>query len=193
MPPEPKTAISTWLWSSIKMATNPVERSSIFDSTLTYRYSLQRCWPDPLLDNRSIEQKVAFMMLNPSRADSERDDPTIRACMQFARTWGYSILEVVNLFAYRTPHPHHLMQASDPMGPDNQQYWLTAAATSQQIILAWGNAGAWQAQDRVALQTLTPHQDKLFCLGLNQSGQPRHPLYVPRNTLPQPFTVLTTP
>lgn len=30
---------------------------------------------------------VCFCMLNPSRADHEQDDPTIRRCMGFARDW----------------------------------------------------------------------------------------------------------
>jgi hypothetical protein len=175
-----------------------LERSSIFDNTLTYRYSLQRRFsqsgsPPTDQNDQSVQdnQKITFMMLNPSRADAERDDPTIRACMQFAQIWGYSILEVINLFAYRTPHPDQLKQVSDPIGPDNQYYWQKAADSSHRLILAWGNHGAWACQNKVALKALTPYQDKLFCLGLNQSGHPRHPLYLKRTTQPQPILHLS--
>ena len=40
-------------------------------------------------------------MLNPSTADAQTNDPTIRRCLQFAQAWGYGTLEVVNLFAFK--------------------------------------------------------------------------------------------
>ncbi|MEO1593063.1 MAG: DUF1643 domain-containing protein [Cyanobacteria bacterium J06632_22] len=57
-----------------------IQRAALFDPTGQYRYSLSRHW-------QPSGQPVVFVMLNPSRADAERDDPTIRACMQFARLW----------------------------------------------------------------------------------------------------------
>ena len=53
-------------------------------------------------------------MLNPSRADGSVNDPTITRCINFAKSWGYGRLEVVNLFAYRTPKPSLLKQAVKP-------------------------------------------------------------------------------
>lgn len=63
-----------------------------------YRYLLTREWD-------SQGKIVTFIMLNPSRADALLNDPTITRCLNFARSWGYGRLEVVNLFAYRTPQP----------------------------------------------------------------------------------------
>ena len=80
-------------------------------------------------------------MLNPSQADAERDDPTIRACSQFAQRWGYHQLNIVNLFAYRTPHPSNLQQTSEPIGPDNDHYLLQATESANKVILAWGKIG----------------------------------------------------
>ena len=60
--------------------------------TGNYRYLLWREW-----DSQS--KTVSFIMLNPSRADAEINDPTITRCINFARSWGYGRLEIVNLFA----------------------------------------------------------------------------------------------
>jgi hypothetical protein len=165
-----------------------IERSAVFDDSGRYRYSLQRRWPASTPGpDANPGPKLVFIMLNPSRADANRDDPTLRACMQFARGWGYPLLEVVNLFAYCTPFPQQLQTVADPVGPGCDRYLLQAAASAERIILAWGNYGTLQDRDQTVLRRLQFAQPKLFCLGVNQSGQPRHPLYVPRTSQPVHF------
>ncbi|NEP19382.1 MAG: DUF1643 domain-containing protein [Leptolyngbya sp. SIO4C1] len=154
---------------------NAVQRLAIFDPTRQYRYSLERRW-------QPHGPKVTFVMLNPSRADAERDDPTLRACSQFAQRWGYSALEVVNLFAYRTPEPQVLKTVSDPIGVECDRYLCSAAETAEQIVLAWGNWGALYGRDQAVRSLLSDHASKLRCLGLTQLNQPRHPLYLKRTT-----------
>lgn len=124
-------------------------------------------------------------MLNPSQADANHDDPTLRACSQFAQRWGYSKLEIVNLFAYRTAYPNQLKQASDPIGPQNDRYLLEAAQSAEKIILAWGNWGSYLQRAAIVITLLQTHHHKLYCLECNTTGQPRHPLYIKRNVLPQ--------
>ena len=76
-----------------------------------YRYNLKRIMP-MLFEDR----KVVFCMLNPSTADANKDDPTLRRCIGFANKFGYSSLEIVNLYAYRSPNPKDLWKVSDPVG-----------------------------------------------------------------------------
>ena len=57
-------------------------------------------------------------MLNPNSADASLNDPTITRCINFAKSWGYGRLEVVNLFAYRTSKPSLLKQAAEPTSTD---------------------------------------------------------------------------
>ena len=154
-------------------------RHAVFDSTTVYRYRLIRTW-----DNGP---RVAFILLNPSIADSTHDDPTIRRCIGFARAWGYAGVDVVNLFAFRTPYPSDLRLASDPVGPDNDAHVLAVAAESSAVILGWGNHGGYcdRAQAVIRLLSGVP---ALYIFGLTGAGQPRHPLYLPAS---QPRLVFT--
>ncbi|MGB3669259.1 MAG: DUF1643 domain-containing protein [Phormidesmis sp.] len=167
--------MSTALVSTLRPVQS-IERTAVFDSTGHYRYRLGRRWQPSGIE-------IAFVMLNPSRADAACDDPTLRACIQFAQRWNCAALSVVNLFGYRTPHPSELKQAQDPVGPENDAYVLQAVSEAEKVVLAWGNEGKLWARDRAMLNQLTPHQHKLYCIQRNRSGQPRHPLYIPR-TLP---------
>lgn len=144
-----------------------------------YRYLLWREW-----DDRG--KTVAFIMLNPSRADATVNDPTITRCLQFARSWGYGRLEVVNLFAYRTPHPSLLKQAAEPIGQENDEYILKTVFNSDRAILAWGNWGTWQQRDLSVLRLLKT-RSPLYCFGITQKGCPRHPLYLHRTSKLQLF------
>ena len=67
---------------------------AVLDKTGQYRYWLWRLWDADL-------PHVCFCMLNPSKADAVTDDPTLRRCINFAKSWGYGSLSVVNLFAYQ--------------------------------------------------------------------------------------------
>lgn len=155
-------------------------RDAVFDTTGLYRYLLTRVW-DP------AEPLAVFVMLNPSTADATRDDPTIRRCIGLARSWGYGRLDVVNLFAYRTHDPRVLAAAPAPEGPENAEYVTAATHRADLVIAGWGNAGARLGAGRAMAARLAGS----FCLGLTRLGQPRHPLYVPRDAQPEPWTAGT--
>ncbi len=156
-----------------------MERSARFDPTGCYRYHLGRRW--------SADPPLAIIMLNPSQADGSVDDPTLRRCIGLAQGWGFGAIAVVNLFAYRSPHPRVLRQVKDPIGLDNDAALAETAHQADQILLAWGNGGSFQDRDRKVLRLLEPYQKKCRCLGHNRTGQPRHPLYVPQHTTLQPW------
>lgn len=155
-----------------------METGACFDASGIYRYSLWRLWD-------ACAPKLVFIMLNPSTADAQSNDPTIRRCIGFAQTWGYGYLEVVNLFGLRSPHPQHLRQAADPIGAECDKYIQIAAQQADRIILAWGNWGHFWGRDQAVVKFLASYD--LYCLGLNQSKQPRHPLYLKRDVQPIPY------
>lgn len=149
-----------------------------------YRYSLRR-HVAPLTGHGT----VTFVMLNPSTADAEQDDPTIRRCIGFARSWGFEWLKVVNLYAYRATDPVELW-ALDPyppyakqVGPDNDCIIAKVVGGSDLIVCAWGAGNlSPNREGRVLDLIAAPH-----CLGLTANGSPRHPLYVRGDTDPIPF------
>lgn len=122
-------------------------------------------------------------MLNPSTADESTDDPTIRRCIGFARTWGYGGVEVVNLFALRATDPRELRLARDPIGGLNDACLVDATARSAAMVIAWGAHGVFRSRGTAALEILSPRA-RLLALGWTNSGEPRHPLYLRRDVQP---------
>ena len=125
------------------------------------------------------ESTCLFIMLNPSTADADHDDPTIRRCIGFAKREGFDRLEVVNLYAFRSTSPSTLFTAPDPVGPDNISEIREALGRADMVIAAWGNnanGDAYQAGEVVALIERSGRPVK--CFGLTKQGQPKHPLYL---------------
>lgn len=148
-----------------------MKKGAVIDKTGLYRYSLWREWD-------AEQPKIVFIMLNPSKADASIDDPTLRRCVNFAKSWGYGSLIVVNLFAYRTASPLELRQVDDPVGQQNDRCLKKAIRSANQVVVAWGNHGKFMQRDRLVLELLSKHNFQPHCLGITQGGQPRHPLYV---------------
>lgn len=148
-----------------------------------YRYELGRRWADgPALE---------WVMLNPSTADADQDDPTIRRCSGFAKRWGYGAIIVHNLYAYRATDPQLLANLDDPIGPDNHRYLASCHGTDGTVV-AWGSdpaaTGWWNGYPYAWQQTVLQRPQPLLCLGVNANGSPKHPLYVPANRTPIPWT-----
>jgi hypothetical protein len=143
----------------------------------TYRYALGR-------RVSAASGRVLFCMLNPSVADSVKSDSTLTRCVGFARSWDIGELVVCNLFAYRSTKPAELWKADDPVGPNNDGAIEAWARTATLIVCAWGNqpkAAARVAQVIPQLRSI----GQIHHLGLTNSGSPRHPLYLRRETEPE--------
>lgn len=149
-----------------------LQRSANFSRCKRYRYSLRRRW------NSGYGQCV-FIGLNPSVADTQADDPTIRRCMNFAHDWGYQELVVVNLFAYRTPQPAELRRATDPVGPNNRRAVRAVCRSANLIVAAWGVHGGFRNQAQ--LMSDIWRDQELFCFSQTRDGHPVHPLYQRRD------------
>lgn len=148
-----------------------------------YRYYLFRCW-------EYNDKACLFVMLNPSTADADQDDPTIRRCVDFAQRWGCGSLTVLNLFAYRATHPADLLQADDPVGPENEHWLQTFVPFADYIVCAWGVTGGYRDQDRTVMRVLDKCRTSgtpTTCLMETKDGYPAHPLYLPRSSVPRPY------
>ena len=139
-----------------------------------YRYTLLRRW------NES-EPNVLIIGLNPSTATAISDDPTVRRCMAYARSWGFGSVAIGNLFAYRATDPQRLFRARDPVGPKNDEFLRAMAAEASMVVAAWGNRGVYLNRSEV-VQAMFP---RLHCLRLTQERQPGHPLFLLKSLRPQ--------
>ena len=123
-----------------------------------------------------------FIGLNPSTADENVDDPTIRRIIGFASGFGYGGVYMTNLFAYRATKPDDMIACDRPIGEDNDDWLKHYAEMCPTIFCAWGAHGGHISRDRQVVDILPT--DKLWCLGKTKHGQPRHPLYLKRDTQP---------
>lgn len=138
---------------------------------LCYRYLLTRRW--------GRGPSLTFIMLNPSTADSQNDDSTIRRCLGYAKREGYNALSVLNLFAFRARDPSELLTAPDPIGPENAAYLKAEAKRKDGItIAAWGSHPIASEVSLGVRGLFIKYHRPLYHLGLTKSGQPKHPLYL---------------
>lgn len=158
-----------------------------------YRYRLDR----PLSSLTAGRGVVAFIMLNPSTADAEQDDPTIRRCLGFAWSLRAERLVVGNLFAFRATDPRKLTTyagCADPVGPDNDRHLAEIVAEADTVIAAWGSASKVHNLVKVrapVVRSIVEAAGKpLHVLRLTRAtGAPEHPLYLPGDLRPVPWDV----
>lgn len=140
-----------------------------------YRTSLWRIW-----DPRG--PLALFIGLNPSLADGEKDDPTIRRMRGFAKRMACGGLLVGNLFCLVEKDPSMMVKHGYPTGPGVYAVALDLAKDADIIVACWGS----YAQRRVMAQASTMlfrlRQFPVFCLGRNADGSPHHPLYLRHDT-----------
>lgn len=158
-----------------------LKRAALISRCENYRYWLSRYW-----DNVPAGDTVCWVMLNPSTASGEVDDPTVRKCIGFSRQWRFGGLYIVNLFAYRATNPRKILEVESPVGEDNSEWLFKIAERSRRVVLGWGG---WVGRK----DFIVKHRDyiqwvetilrmrcrhKIYQFGLTQNGQPLHPLYV---------------
>lgn len=143
-----------------------------------YRYRLSRAWDTAM-------PQCLFVMLNPSTADADNDDPTIRRCIGFARAFGCGSLSVVNLFAFRATSPTDMKAAEDPVGPKNDTTILEEVIYANgPIICAWGAHGGFRGRDRCVLDIIKQASKTPTALKITKDGFPGHPLYLRSDSTP---------
>lgn len=157
-----------------------VRKSAFISECGAYRYWLKREWPRDGVEAGLL----AFVMLNPSTADAELDDPTIRRCVSFAKREGREGVVVVNLYAGRATEPDDLFKMKDPEGPGNLNQWMSWLRHERvTVVCAWGADSRARIQARKFKRFAAEHNIELWRLGdLTKDGSPRHPLYLRADT-----------
>jgi hypothetical protein len=154
-------------------------RTAHFSPCRRWRYRLRIVWDERL-------PLLVVCGLNPSTADEERDDPTLRRVQGFARAMGRGGVLMLNAFAWRSTDPRGLLSIDDPVGPDNtlKNIATWAASSPHPPVAAWGSnlyRGAFKAR---AIELRAVSWD---CFRRTKSGYPEHPLYLPASLRPVPW------
>jgi hypothetical protein len=164
--------------------TAPARKDATLSDCGLYRYDLLRSW--------AVGPHVTFVMMNPSTADAEDDDPTIRRCVGFAKSWGFAGLVVVNLYAFRATEVSDLWEAADPVGPKNDLH-IEAHAFCGMTVAAWGAKRRAARRAAGVVARLTAKGRKLYAIRETKSGWPEHPLFLPAHLKPFAWRPTPTP
>lgn len=145
-----------------------MNRSAIFSDCGQYRFSLSRTW--------SGGATLQLIGLNPSTANAESDDPTIRRIITLAKSNGYGGIVMTNLFPFITAYPKELL-ADDHYISRNDFVLKAVKIDCEDVCFCWGN---FNFPERI-YSVVEMFPDAL-CFGKNKNGSPKHPLYLKSET-----------
>lgn len=153
-----------------------MNKGAILSACGKYRYQLWRIWDDSL-------PLCMWVMHNPSTADADSDDPTIRRCIAFAKSWGYGGIYVGSLTPYRATNPKDLLTActnGELWRVENIEHIKTMVGKCKMHVFAYGNP---------VVDELIPGfwDDYWHYLKLTKAGNPGHPLYLRADLKPMAF------
>lgn len=143
-----------------------------------FRFALWRIWD-------ASKPYAMFVGLNPSTADEVEGDPTTMRCINYAKSWGYGGLVMANLFAWRATEPKIMLACKDPVGAGNDEWLKKLSKSAGVVVAAWGNGGHYLGRSKQVIELLPD----LYCLKINLSGEPAHPLYLKADLRPIPLGI----
>ena len=144
---------------------------AILDSPRRHRFLLWRFWDD--------RTRMLFVGLNPSTANEVEDDPTVRRLCAFAQSWGFGGLYVCNVFSQITPNPKQLCSET-PVHPNSHAVQM-AVELSTLSVCGWGDGIEKAAYGMARANIIREYVKSPMCFGLTSKGNPKHPLYLPKN------------
>jgi len=175
---------------------------AIFGRQGTNRFRIRRWWVD------EPKRWAAWLMLNPSNAGADTNDPTALRVTDFTRSWGYDGWIGVNIYPFITSDPREMWKMADDWennGPDwyarddmheNLSHVEEAGRAACLRMVAFG-AEAIKHDDMWLYQCIEDfmqpfdrpdrglqYDERLFCLGLTANGQPIHPLARGKHRVP---------
>lgn len=201
-------------WSTNHLLANPAMRSDGYPivarasaGNSAYRWTLARRFEGDLgcsvKEDPQRNRYLPWLMLNPSAADHQMEDPTLRRVCHFSWAWGFAGVLVLNVFPHRTPHPAALAQivvgwsergawdVRDDIHANHDRVQKELAAFDA-LMVAWGSpSGALGLETDAWANNLFEEIDvaretpiRRWCLGRTKAGDPIHPMARGRNRVP---------
>lgn len=174
-----------------------VEGNATFAQDRRLRREIRRWWVE------NPQRWAAWLMLNPSTAGEDRNDQTALRVTHFSQAAGCDGWIGVNLYPLVTPNPSTMWRWAnwEAHGPAwdvrdallaNLEDIAAAARLASLRMVAFGAAAIyhdepWLEQCLEAFgqpSNLSGADEQLYCLGVNSTGQPLHPMARGRMRIP---------
>ena len=143
---------------------------------------------------------MVFIGLNPSKANAVENDRTLIRVINFCSRWNYKNIYMINLFGLISKSPLKLSKVKDPVGEKNDlialkvlEFWSKNANCD--LWLGWGDKGNLYSRDFIILNLIKKFSNlnsnentkRILTLGFSKKGNPRHPLYLPKESFLKPY------
>ncbi len=145
----------------------------IFSPCRRYRYVLDHDDSDLFAIPSTY---ICFIGLNPSSANEDHLDPTLRRIKAFTTSFGYHRFIMLNLFSLVSTDPKVMIMHPEPVGPENDEHILRVCQGAKLVVACWGSHGKFRNRDQRVLEVLRGID--LKCLGITGNKSPMHPLYL---------------
>lgn len=156
--------------------------SAVISECGKYRYRLERS----VLALAPTDKTYAFFGVNPSTADANINDATIRKMIGFVQAWGGKGFIVGNLFAYRATDVKELGKIEHPFGEDNFEHLRKIVDDADVLVPCWGSSDKIPKEKRWFVKEfrnfLLRDGKPVKTFGFTKSGDPKHPLMLGYNT-----------
>lgn len=158
-----------------------IDKGAKFSDCRNYRYALWRIWD-------KSKPLVMFIGLNPSTANEDENDPTIRSVERISKYNGYGGFYMMNCFPYVSTDPNLLFLGITPLTQEkNNRYLLDIGKICTDVVFAWGN---FKEVDNDVVRFLSSLFPNAKTLHVNKNGSPKHPLYCKAESTLQPFKIV---
>lgn len=164
-------------------------RSAKLSDDLMCRWALERIWHHP------FQRICVFILLNPSTATDDIDDPTILRCIAFAKYWGYDGIRIVNLVGFRATKPEVMfawfVQQSSTHLYEHSLIAMDACLQPDvaKVIVGHGVLPKFMQWHATLTLQLVQHHRNLNAIKMNKDGSPAHPLYLRGDLKPSLYFV----
>lgn len=150
--------------------------SAVLSPCGIYRYRLDRDCGMPSPDSKVF----AYFGINPSTADAQINDATVRKWIGFTRCNGGHRFIAGNVFSFRSRDVNALAAEScRPIGPEHWTYIEQIIAEADVLVPCWGRISKVPKELRPAfdelLEVLQKSGKPVLHFGLTKCGCPLHP------------------
>lgn len=141
--------------SEIQCEENSIKIKTIFSKDKKYRYYLKKTWGKG-------GRNIAFLMYNPSKADSLKSDNTVNNATNYAIDRKFDSITIVNLFAYMDTNKENFKNRDNNLEALNDTYILKALTECEEFVIAW-ERGVQKKRKREVTKLLERYPEKLRC------------------------------